>query len=172
MSKILADRPDVFQAFFTEYYGPGNDRSSDAWAQRVGGATDEDYANYWYNAHGRVEGYVPSWPATTTPPASEPDLAASPDAAAEDSGPRAPPREEDPSLDPWNHPAIYPDWQPPYPGWQAPGSGGAVAAPAAPDDDPYARPPVVHHTDDGIGLLPATHEEIAAMRSLFEDAAF
>ena len=119
LSKILADRPDVFQAFFTEYYGPGNDRSSDAWAQRVGGATDEDYANYWYNAHGRVEGYVPSWPATTTPPASEPDLAASPDAAAEDSGPRAPPREEDPSLDPWNHPAIYPDWQPPYPGWQA-----------------------------------------------------
>lgn len=62
LAKILADRPDVFQAFFTEYYGAGNDRHSDAWAQRVGGTTPEDYANYWYNAHGRLDGYVPSAP--------------------------------------------------------------------------------------------------------------
>lgn len=69
LSRILSDRPDVFQAFFTEYYGAGNDRHSDAWAKRVGGATPEDYADYWYNAHGRLEGYRPDPP--PTPPAPE-----------------------------------------------------------------------------------------------------
>lgn len=67
LAKILADRPDVFQAFFTEYYGPNNDRHSDAWTKRVGGDTVEDYANYWYNAYGKVGGYVPSSPAPAAP---------------------------------------------------------------------------------------------------------
>lgn len=84
LAKILSDRPDVFQAFFTEFYGPNNDRHSDAWAQRVGGTTVEDYADYWYNAHGRMEGYVPS----RAPPAADPDAepAASPDSDARITG--------------------------------------------------------------------------------------
>ena len=34
LNQILTDRPDVFQAFFTEYYGPNNDRHSSAWDDR------------------------------------------------------------------------------------------------------------------------------------------
>lgn len=60
LSRILADRPDVLVAFYTEYYGPNNDHHSSAWVDRVGGATPEDYANYWYETHGRYEGYRPS----------------------------------------------------------------------------------------------------------------
>ena len=48
LAQILRDRPDVFRAFFTEYYGRNNDHNSDAWFKRVGGASPEDYANYWY----------------------------------------------------------------------------------------------------------------------------
>lgn len=59
LSQILRDRPDVFQAFFTEYYGPHNDRHSHAWIDRVGGATPEDYARYWYESGGRYA-YTPS----------------------------------------------------------------------------------------------------------------
>lgn len=174
LSRILSDRPDVFQAYFTEYYGANNDRNSDAWVQRVGGATVEDYANYWYNAHGRMEGYAPS--GLGSPAAPDPGGALDPI----DGDDREPLRVEDPSLDPWNHPAIYPDWQPPYPGWQPP-TGGAAPDDAAPhptepaaqiaaDDYPFARPPVVHPTEVGFELLPATLDEIAAMRSLFDDA--
>lgn len=58
LAKILRDRPDVFQAFFTEYYGPNNDHHSHAWVDRVGGATPEDYANYWYETYGKTGGYA------------------------------------------------------------------------------------------------------------------
>jgi hypothetical protein len=172
LSKILSDRPDVFQAFFTEYYGQNNDRNSDAWVQRVGGGTVEDFANYWYNAHGRMEGYVPS--GSRPGSAAAPAPVGAPDPVAGDDSEPLP--FEDPSLDPWNHPAIYPDWQPPYPGWQPPTDGppsnptDAAAAPAIPDDYPFARPLVVHYTEDGIELVSATLVEIAAMRSLFDDA--
>jgi len=124
IAKILADRPDVFQAFFTEFYGPNNDRHSDAWAERVGGVTVEDYAEYWYNAHGRVEGYTPS-----APQAAPPGPESTPDPPLEQGPPSEPLRVEDPSLDPWNHPAIFPDWQPPYPGWRPPGSDATSGAP-------------------------------------------
>lgn len=177
LSNILTDRPDVFRAFFTEYYGANNDRNSDAWIQRVGGATVEDYANYWYNAHGRMEGYVPAGSRSPAAPATDP--IAAPDPIGGEG--REPLRAEDPSLDPWNHPAIYPDWRPPYPGWQPP-TGVAppeeaspvptdpAASPAIADDYPFARPLVVHPSEDGFELLPATLDEIAALRSLFDDA--
>lgn len=60
LTQILRDRPDVFRAFFTEFYGRNNDHSSDAWFKRVGGASPEDYANYWYETYGRFSGYTPS----------------------------------------------------------------------------------------------------------------
>ncbi|WP_197424594.1 hypothetical protein, partial [Phenylobacterium sp. CCH12-B4] len=137
LSKILSDRPDVFQAFFTEYYGPNNDRNSDAWVQRVGGSTVEDYANYWYNAHGKVGGYVPSGSGAARDPAPDPVAAPGGD------GGLAPLPAEDPSLDPWNHPAIYPDWQPPYPGWRPPSGGSGDAAPAD-EIAPQAEDPFVY----------------------------
>jgi hypothetical protein len=62
LSQILADRPDVFRAFFTEYYGRNNDHQSSAWMDRVGGATPEDYANYWYERHGKWGDYVARTP--------------------------------------------------------------------------------------------------------------
>jgi len=183
LARILQDRPDVFQAFFTEYYGPNNDRHSDAWAERVGGATVEDFANYWYNAHGKLEGYVPSAPAASPEPGPE----ATPDESIDDAPPSEPLREEDPSLDPWNHPAIYPDWQPPYPGWRPPGSGETAGAPAeegsatstetAPQVD-LAMPLVIQYTADSIELLPATPDQIVeegiliGTRSLFDDVGF
>jgi hypothetical protein len=34
----------------------------------------------------------------------------------------------DPSVDPWNHPAIYPDWKPPYEGWTPPDTHAATDA--------------------------------------------
>ena len=77
ISKILSDRPDVFRAFFTEFYGPNNDRNSSAWIDRVGGETVEDYANYWYETYGRWGAYVPR--AADAPPAA--DLPADPNAA-------------------------------------------------------------------------------------------
>ncbi len=60
LAQILHDRPDVLRAFYDQYYGPENDRHSGAWMDRVGGATPEAYANYWYNTAGKLEGYVPS----------------------------------------------------------------------------------------------------------------
>jgi hypothetical protein len=60
LARILHDRPDVYRAFFTEFYGPNNDHHSHAWMDRVGGATPEDYANYWYETYGKASGYVPS----------------------------------------------------------------------------------------------------------------
>ena len=67
LSQILHDRPDIYRAFFTEYYGANNDRHSDAWQNRVGGATPEDYANYWYETYGKYGAYSPSVPASPTP---------------------------------------------------------------------------------------------------------
>lgn len=58
--QILRDRPDVFRAFYTEYYGRNNDHNSDAWFKRVGGTSPEDYANYWYETYGRLSVYTPS----------------------------------------------------------------------------------------------------------------
>lgn len=60
LSRILDERPDVLRAFYDEYYGPHNDRHSNAWAKRVGGDTPEAYAKYWYENHGRWEGYAQS----------------------------------------------------------------------------------------------------------------
>lgn len=160
LSKILSDRPDVFQAFFTEYYGPNNDRHSDAWAERVGGTTVEDYANYWYNAHGKVSGYVPSG----QPPAAGPDPAGAPDPAAADALEPLP--VEDPSLDPWNHPAIYPDWQLPYPGWQPPTAGSGDASPtgSAVEGAPQPEDPFVY-SDPEAPML-----RIIPGQSLFDDS--
>ncbi|WP_337186854.1 hypothetical protein [Phenylobacterium sp.] len=59
LSQILTERPDVFRAFFTEFHGPNNDRNSSAWVDRVGGTTVEDYANYWWETHGRSSGWTP-----------------------------------------------------------------------------------------------------------------
>lgn len=70
LNQILSERPDVFQAFYREFYGPGVDHHSSAWANRVGGATPQDYANYWYEAHGKAEGYAPQQ-ACTAPPLIE-----------------------------------------------------------------------------------------------------
>ncbi|WP_296595699.1 hypothetical protein [Phenylobacterium sp.] len=105
LAKILADRPDVFQAFFTEYYGAGNDRHSDAWVQRVGGNTPEDYADYWYNAHGKLAGYVPSAPppaAGQAPPADD-DVPPAPevDAPSAVEGPAGEPAPGEPAPDPF-----------------------------------------------------------------------
>jgi len=61
----------------------------------------EAFANYWYNAHGKLEGYRPS-----SASAPEPTLDPAPPA---DAASAAEPPVADPSLDPWNHPAIYPD---------------------------------------------------------------
>lgn len=106
VGRLLRDRPDVFQAFFTEYYGPNNDRHSSAWLDRVGGETVQDYARYWYDHYGRAEGYSQAEGGTVAdaPP-------------AEPATPEPGYRNEDPSLDPWNHPALYGDswrdwWQP------------------------------------------------------------
>jgi hypothetical protein len=60
ISHILSERPDVFRAFFTEFYGPNNDRNSSAWVERVGGDTVEDYANFWWETYGRASGWTPS----------------------------------------------------------------------------------------------------------------
>ncbi|PZQ63955.1 MAG: hypothetical protein DI570_07110 [Phenylobacterium zucineum] len=69
IAQILHDRPDVYRAFFTEYYGPNNDHKSDAWVKRVGGETPEDYANYWYEKYGWYQ-YTP--PARPSAPEPEP----------------------------------------------------------------------------------------------------
>ncbi len=147
IAKILADRPDVFQAFFTEYYGAGNDRHSSAWVERVGGATVEDYADYWYRAHGKLEGYVPSSDAPAAP---------------EESAPPEPPTGSE--APPEGHVGVD---NPPTPETET------VPVPAA--DPPaweYARPLVVSEVDGHVVLTPASDAEIAAMRTLFDDLAF
>ena len=120
VDQLLRERPDVFQAFFTEYYGAHNDRHSSAWVDRVGGDTVQDYAKYWFETYGKAEGYTQHRPAGAAP--DETPVEPAPSDPSE-----APPR-EDPSLDPWNHPAIYPDWQPPYEGWTPPDSAHAAIA--------------------------------------------
>jgi len=107
LDRLLRERPDVFQAYFTEYYGDHNDRHSSAWADRVGGVTVQDYARYWYDHYGRHEGYSQRAPAAP----GEPDPPAQPDPDY---------HLEDPSLDPWNHPVLYPDAVPPESVGQSP----------------------------------------------------
>jgi len=70
--RLLVERPDVMRAFYEEYYGPNNDRKSDAWTERVGGATPEDYAKYWYETHGWREGYTQRPSAEAAPPELDP----------------------------------------------------------------------------------------------------
>lgn len=60
LAQILHDRPDVFAAYYTEFYGPNNDHHSSAWVNRVGGETAEDYANYWYETYGKYEAIDPA----------------------------------------------------------------------------------------------------------------
>lgn len=147
IAQILADRPDVFQAFFTEYYGAGNDRHSSAWVERVGGTTVEDYADYWYRAHGKAGGYVPSSanvPATPEEPAASEPPPVDPEAPVDD-----PVGVDDP---------LIPDPEAPL-----------VADPPAWE---YARPLVVTEVDGQLMVTPATDAEIAAMRSLFDDLVF
>ena len=110
IARLLRERPDVFQAYFTEYYGPHNDQRSSAWLNRVGGESVEDYARYWYVHYGRAEGYSQASSQAAGPgPVSE-DGAPSPPSAPDPGY-----RQEDPSLDPWNHPALYPGATPPDP---------------------------------------------------------
>lgn len=120
IDRLLAERPDVLRGYYEGYYGPGNDRKSSAWADRVGGETLQDYAKYWYVTHGKAEGYNQA-PAPA-PVEATPDEPWTPDAPGEAAQP------VDPSLDPWNHPAIYPDWKPPYEGWTPPESASAPEA--------------------------------------------
>ncbi|MBX3485166.1 hypothetical protein [Phenylobacterium sp.] len=146
IAKILADRPDVFQAFFTEYYGAGNDRHSGAWVQRVGGNTVEDYADYWYKAHGKAEGYRPSVASPQPEPA---------------------PGDEPPDDDP---PVFGEDDDdlviPPFDG----DDDDFIPPPEADPDIGLARPLIVTYFDDGtVDVTPATLEQ---MRSLFDGAAF
>lgn len=150
IARILADRPDVFQAFFTEYYGAGNDRHSDAWAQRVGGNTVEDYADYWYKAHGKAEGYRPS----VSSPQPEPEAPAP--------GDDPPPSEDLPVTGEDDGDAVL--------GPPADGGGDLTPPPEAAAEADIARALIVTYTDDGgFELAPATLEQ---MRSLFDDAAF
>jgi hypothetical protein len=130
VARLLDERPDVFRAYFEQFYGAGNDRKSGAWVDRVGGDTVEDYAKYWYVAHGRAEGYTQNAPSGSPPT---------------DGG--LPPDAHDPADDPWNHPAIFPDWTPPYEGWEPPPDiwhGGA-------EDDAITPAPVSLFEPDPLG---------------------
>jgi hypothetical protein len=130
VGRLLAERPDVFRSFFQEYYGPQNDRKSSAWLDRVGGETVEDYAKYWYVAHGQREGYTQRAPAPVESPR---DL-------GQPQVPEAPTEAHDPSEDPWNHPSVFPDWQPPHADWQRPPDiwHGGDHSPPAGDPEPAA----------------------------------
>lgn len=101
LDQLIADRPDVVAAYYKDFYGPNNDQKSSAWVDRVGGETLKDYAKYWYTTLGRKAGYAQHGGATDAAP--NPDEEAAPPVA-------------DPSLDPWNHPALYPDYDGPRPG--------------------------------------------------------
>lgn len=110
VERLLLDRPDVFRAFYEEFYGPNNDRKSPAWVDRVGGETVQDYAKYWYVTYGQKEGYSQKPLAGSAP--------SHPDDRQVDPEPQPP--AHDPADDPWNHPALFPDWRPPYEGWEPP----------------------------------------------------
>lgn len=68
VERLLNERPDVFKKFYAEFNGPGNDHKSHAWIDRVGGDTVQDYAKYWYVAHGRFEGYTQAHPSAAPSP--------------------------------------------------------------------------------------------------------
>ncbi|MCR5879144.1 hypothetical protein [Phenylobacterium sp. J367] len=130
VTRLLDERPDVFRAYYEEFYGENNDRKSNAWIDRVGGDTVEDYAKYWYVTYGQKQGY------SQRPPGEEQPGGPSGPGEPSDPGPPV----HDPADDPWNHPALFPDWKPPYEGWQPPpdiwhGTGGGTGTP-----DPEPRP--------------------------------
>lgn len=117
VEQILTDRPDVFRAYYTEFYGPNNDRHSSAWVNRVGGDTIQDYAKYWYVTSGKYEGYTQKMlPQASGPADNEVINEASDNTGVSTSATdmQSETRQvHDPSLDPWNHPAINPDAHPP-----------------------------------------------------------
>lgn len=79
-AQLLLDRPDVFRAFYTEFYGSNNDRKSDAWENRVGGKTVEDYAGYWYRTYGKAAGYTQAHaPDSSEPEPYVPEIAPEPE---------------------------------------------------------------------------------------------
>lgn len=166
LDQILLDRPDVFQAFFTEYYGVNNDRHSHAWVDRVGGATPQDYANYWYETYGKYGAYRPTHGAP---------------AAADDDHTPAPPVEpaqeldfrvnEDGTID------MFPKGTTPPPHVNVdPPVNGDDATPASPDPDavPDVTPPAadepplpplamalhVEYLDDGVILMTPIHPSL------------
>jgi hypothetical protein len=58
--RLLHERPDVMAAYYEGFYEGGNDRQPGAWLSQVGGTQVEDYAKYWYDRHGKWEGYSQS----------------------------------------------------------------------------------------------------------------
>lgn len=72
VEQLLHDRPDVLRAFYQEYYEQGAFKHAAEWNLRIGGATPEDYAKYWYDRHGKWEGYVQVQPEPEPEPEPEP----------------------------------------------------------------------------------------------------
>jgi len=97
IERLLQDRPDVFRAYYTEYYGPNNDRNSSAWADRVGGETLHDYAKYWYKTYGKAEGYTQTPTPEYAPSQPDPE---SGDAAGKIDIPGGSPHSDPPELSP------------------------------------------------------------------------
>lgn len=127
IDRLLIDRPDVLRGFYEQFYGHNNDRKSPAWVERVGGDTLQDYAKYWYVTYGRKEGYTQRPPQPEEPlPEEIPTEEQPPEGEEADIVTPAEPVPEgqapihDPNDDPWNHPEVFPDWSPPYEGWEPP----------------------------------------------------
>jgi hypothetical protein len=144
VQRLLKERPDVFRAYYEEFHGPNNDHKSKAWVDRVGGDTVEDYAKYWYVTYGQKQGY------SQRPPRDGAADGGGPAEGGLPGDPAAPPTDvHDPADDPWNHPVLFPDWRPPYEGWQPPpdiwhGTGEPPVEPEpAPDPAADPEPPVV-----------------------------
>lgn len=93
VEQLLHDRPDVLRAFYQEYYEHGAFKHAAEWSLRIGGNTPEDYAKYWYDRHGKWEGY--SQPAPAEPaPEPEPDPVPPHEPAPEEEPPLEPPPPE------------------------------------------------------------------------------
>ncbi len=57
VSRILAERPDVLNAYFVEHIRHDG-RQHEGWVKQIGGSDSaEGYARYWYERNGRFEGY-------------------------------------------------------------------------------------------------------------------
>lgn len=58
VDRILAERQDVLNAYFQGWFKTqGHEHLRDEWVGKVGGSTPEAYARYWYDNHGRFDGY-------------------------------------------------------------------------------------------------------------------